>query len=81
MSSSVRIIGEYKLKRKTSPRRRKNIVRIIKVSRDSTVIIYEFSYDIFTQDCLFSTNQIVINESPAFVVKHLQRNPMADIAV
>ena len=32
---------------------------------------------IFAQDCLFSSSQTVINESPVFVAKHLQRNPMA----
>ena len=40
-------------------------------------VIYLFIYlQIFTQDCLFSTNQTVINESPAFFAKHLQRKPM-----
>ena len=40
--------------------------------------IYLFIYlQIFTQDCLFNTNQTVINESPAFVAKHLQQKPMA----
>ena len=41
-------------------------------------LFYLFIYSrIFTQDCLFSTNQTAINESPAFVAKHLQWKPMA----
>ena len=41
-------------------------------------MIYDYDITIFfTQDYLFRINQTVINESPAFVAKHLQRKPIA----